>query len=962
MLSVLAVTAQLAPPPPPGCEGTDCRRAKCGDICTATDCSHWGNVCAGGASAPVGPGWKYESAFEAPPYPPDFTPHNATIFYYFNLLSKGQFVPQLTLGNGLCNGTGPPTFACTSCDPSPADAVQWYMQAQYFWTGHDPDPGGAGGHRCFLHRRSRRFKQREASADGCHVIAGPLIPVNPGELVTTRFTIDEAAVWHASIGTPDGRTSAIEVPFEWMERNQTWPKTIGLGTCMEVDDLMHRGYYPPHCPELTVTVTAPAGTEDGWQQPWRITENPTCLFGPSASTAASVASARTSTTKINYQWPTPPPKEQLPEPPRLARAPPPLYYVRAGVDVSSPPLLESNSSNRLTLQRLCLQTDGCAGFTIGSGGGEPGDLPPHDCRGSRLYSAVAIESGAHSHAGVDLVVFGSESPANASTITPKPASQAFPQGASVQSVLVDGVRLRAAPGSATDDVLVAALERYARITFVGNDERTDRAASMAAGTVTQLLVNVTRGATDAPLALGVDESYELVVRAGASTLRASTTWGALRGLETWSQLVVRSALDGMHLADVQTIADAPQYAYRGFLVDTARHFLPLGLLFAVLDGMAYEKLNVLHWHAVDDQSFPLALPELPELAPAAAFAPELVYSVENVSSLVAYARLRGIRVLIEFDTPGHCAVLQRAYPDLGLVTECPGTTCWPPLDVSRPSTLQFVRTVWQSLARRFPDEAVFIGGDECHMACWAANPQVAAWARAHNLSISSGSESVGGEGTVFGWFVDRVVETVHGELGRTPVMWSPLSWDPSHAPRQLVSSGAMLNLWTGAIHELAYNITRSGSNDVVMSAGWYLDSVPSDDYYEHEPGEVCTSDASSRYRCSDAQRERIRGGEACMWGEGVDATNFASTVWPALTQVAERLWSTKEPPHGGLDLLSGRRHRLRVHRCRMLGRKLPVPPMSAVYMPDASHASFATWRKYSWCPGDANAFGSYELW
>jgi hypothetical protein len=210
MVSAHVLSLALAhAPPPPDCLGTDCRRSKCGDICTATDCSHFGNVCAGGAEAPVGPGWKYESTFEAPPYPPDFTPANATIFYYFNLLSKGQFVPQLTLGNGLCNGTGAPNYACSSCHPSPTDSVQWYMQAQYFWTGHDPDSADTTGarQRCFLNRRSRRFE--EGSGAACHVIAGPLVPVNPGELVTTTFTIDEAHVWHASIGTADGKISSM---------------------------------------------------------------------------------------------------------------------------------------------------------------------------------------------------------------------------------------------------------------------------------------------------------------------------------------------------------------------------------------------------------------------------------------------------------------------------------------------------------------------------------------------------------------------------------------------------------------------------------------------------------------------------------------------------------------------------------------------------------------------------------
>ena len=68
-------------------------------------------------------------------------------------------------------------------------------------------------------------------------------------------------------------------------------------------------------------------------------------------------------------------------------------------------------------------------------------------------------------------------------------------------------------------------------------------------------------------------------------------------------------------------------------------------------------------------------------------------------------------MLVEFDTPGHCAVLQQAYPELRLLTQCPGTTCWPPLDISKNSTMDLMRTVWQDLARLFPDKSVFIGGD-----------------------------------------------------------------------------------------------------------------------------------------------------------------------------------------------------------------------------------------------------------
>ena len=155
---------------PENCQGIECRRATCGDICTETDCSHFGNVCAGSASAPAAVGWKYESSFEAPPLPPDFTSENATIFYYFNLLASGQFVPQLTLGDGLCNGTGPPGFTCSNCDPNPKTSKQWYMQAQYFWEGHDPD--GTGHTKTQGQCLNKRSGGRGA-ADKCHVIAGP---------------------------------------------------------------------------------------------------------------------------------------------------------------------------------------------------------------------------------------------------------------------------------------------------------------------------------------------------------------------------------------------------------------------------------------------------------------------------------------------------------------------------------------------------------------------------------------------------------------------------------------------------------------------------------------------------------------------------------------------------------------------------------------------------------------------
>ena len=115
---------------------------------------------------------------------------------YFNLLSIGQFVPQLTLGDGLCNGTGAPLFDCAPCDPNPETSKQWYMQAQYYWSGHDPNDSAAGSPQ-LLNRRSRRAA--ESDDNKCHVIAGDLIPVDPGDVVTTSFVSrrDIAGIWVA---------------------------------------------------------------------------------------------------------------------------------------------------------------------------------------------------------------------------------------------------------------------------------------------------------------------------------------------------------------------------------------------------------------------------------------------------------------------------------------------------------------------------------------------------------------------------------------------------------------------------------------------------------------------------------------------------------------------------------------------------------------------------------------------
>ncbi|CAG2117872.1 unnamed protein product, partial [Medioppia subpectinata] len=152
--------------------------------------------------------------------------------------------------------------------------------------------------------------------------------------------------------------------------------------------------------------------------------------------------------------------------------------------------------------------------------------------------------------------------------------------------------------------------------------------------------------------LEMNEKYNLVVDGSARTARleSDTIWGAIRGLETFSQLVSNVGQNQFVINETD-IRDFPRFAYRGILVDTSRHYIPVNVLYENLNAMAYNKLNVFHWHIVDEQSFPYVSKRFPDLSLKGAYNPEThVYSPQDVQNVIEYGRQRGIRVLVEFDT------------------------------------------------------------------------------------------------------------------------------------------------------------------------------------------------------------------------------------------------------------------------------------------------------------------------
>ncbi|KAJ6892271.1 hypothetical protein NC651_025468 [Populus alba x Populus x berolinensis] len=195
------------------------------------------------------------------------------------------------------------------------------------------------------------------------------------------------------------------------------------------------------------------------------------------------------------------------------------------------------------------------------------------------------------------------------------------------------------------------------------------------------------------LQLGVDESYLLLVEKrngqsiiGEAYIEANTVYGALRGLETFSQLC---AFDYETKA-VQIyrapwyILDKPRFAYRGLLLDTSRHYLPIAVIKQIIESMSYAKLNVLHWHIIDEESFPLEVPSYPNLWKGSYTKWER-YTVEDAYEIVDFAKMRGINVMAEIDVPGHAESWGTGYPDLW-----PSPSCREPLDVSKNFTFDVI--------------------------------------------------------------------------------------------------------------------------------------------------------------------------------------------------------------------------------------------------------------------------------
>uniref|UniRef100_A0A8C2F6D8 Beta-hexosaminidase n=1 Tax=Cyprinus carpio TaxID=7962 RepID=A0A8C2F6D8_CYPCA len=419
--------------------------------------------------------------------------------------------------------------------------------------------------------------------------------------------------------------------------------------------------------------------------------------------------------------------------------------------------------------------------------------------------------------------------------------------------------------------------------------------------------------------LQTDESYELSIDEPSAVLKAANVWGALRGLETFSQLVYEDYY-GVNNINKTDISDFPRFAHRGILLDSSRHFLPLKVILANLEAMAMNKFNVFHWHIVDDQSFPYMSRTFPELSQKGAYHPFThVYTPSDVKMVIEFARMRGIRVIPEFDTPGHTESWGNG--QLDLLTPCysgssPSGT-FGPVNPILNSSYDFMTQFFKEISTVFPDAYIHLGGDEVDFRCWESNPDIQKfmaqqgfgtdYSKLESFYIQRTQSVILYYSSLENRLLDIVAATKKGYM----------VWQEVFDNGVKLKDDTVVEVWMGnKMEEELQNVTRAGFT-TILSAPWYLDYISYGQdwqhYYKVEP---------LSFPGTDAQKKLVIGGEACLWGEYVDATNLTPRLWPRASAVAERLWSDKSVTDVGNAY-----NRLVQHRCRMVKRGIPAEPL-----------------------------------
>mmetsp|Transcript_18950 Transcript_18950/g.39059 ORF Transcript_18950/g.39059 Transcript_18950/m.39059 type:complete len:471 (-) Transcript_18950:214-1626(-) len=392
--------------------------------------------------------------------------------------------------------------------------------------------------------------------------------------------------------------------------------------------------------------------------------------------------------------------------------------------------------------------------------------------------------------------------------------------------------------AASSAILTRGAVRYENLILQGTAQNDDKSTTKTLSSCTVEIFSTGNPQNEAAtLVIGMDESYiiDVVADPSSCTITAATVWGALHAFETFSQslqrhqqaaeavvsfpetasgeIQIHPSIEKARVEDTFVVvlpwaplrvSDAPRFTHRGLLVDTSRHYLPLEHLQHVVESLAASKFNVLHWHTVDAQSFPLAPASSGTAALAkGAYSPSLTYPMQSVAALAAFAADRGVRLVIEVDVPGHAASWGAGFP--ALLADCLGKYSYNAndfaLDPTNEGTYQVLDTLVGDLSNAVaaaytadlattadttaparattaatavdsattaapapPPFALHLGGDEVVYGCWANDSSIVGWMEVNGFAS-------GDYDALLGYFVAKAqaIAKNRGEL--RPTHW-----------------------------------------------------------------------------------------------------------------------------------------------------------------------------------------------
>eukprot|EP00055_Hartaetosiga_balthica_P011411 m.51811 g.51811 ORF g.51811 m.51811 type:complete len:574 (+) comp7585_c0_seq1:83-1804(+) len=415
------------------------------------------------------------------------------------------------------------------------------------------------------------------------------------------------------------------------------------------------------------------------------------------------------------------------------------------------------------------------------------------------------------------------------------------------------------------------------------------------GFISQLLI-FAEAPANLPSTYGSDESYALQVpSAGEAFLSANSYTGVLRGLETFSQLVLHSALNpnGNLVWNIPvtpiTIKDEPEFEHRGVLIDVARTFLPVPYIKTIIDGLMYSKLNVLHIHITDSQSFPLEVKSHPNISNYGAISASQVYTQKDMADIVSYAGERGVRVLPEVDTPGHTRAFGLA-PKYTDIVSCPNEPQWgtfcnePPcgqLNIANEHTYEVLANVTDEFVALFPEKLYHFGYDEINFNCWKSDPSVQAYLEEHHMTINE----------LLVVFFQRQRQ----QMGNRKQL---VYWEEAvkQTPPLPLTENDTVQIWGDS--SSVVNVLNNTNVKLIIS--------PSDQYYLDCGGANLYGDQAwcSPYKTwwhmytnnflngtTPENKNRIIGGESANWGEVSGIGNTMTRIFPRAGAYGARLWN-----------------------------------------------------------------------